>query len=90
MEHEVIYDWMDYAAKKLQKRLLPDIDIDDWMWGKTCFSFVLILNASSRERSYSTDSHRFCYDAEEEEFGRTAYQQIDEWIEDRLYGYLKH
>lgn len=91
MKHEVIYDWMDYAAKKLQERLLPDIDIDDWMWNDTSFQFVFILNASSRTNEYITDPHRFCYDAEEEEeFGRTAYQQIDEWIENMLYGYLKH
>ena len=90
MKHEPVYDWMDYTAKKLQERLLPDIDIDDWMWGDTSFQFVLVLNASSRERSYSTAPYVLCYDAEEEEFGRTAYQQINEWIEDRLYAYLKH
>lgn len=83
--HEPIYDWMDYTAKKLQERLKPDIDVDDWMWGETCFQFVLILNASSRERAYATDPYAFYYHEGE----GTAYQQIDEWIEDRLYRFLR-
>ena len=87
MKHEVIYDWMDYAAKKLQERLLPDIDIDDWMWNETSFQFVFILNASSRTKAWTTDPQRFCYDADDE---LDAYAQIDNWIEDMLYGYLKH
>lgn len=83
--HEPIYEWMDYAAKKLKERLKPDIDIDDWMWGKDCFRFVLILNASSRTRSVITDHYSFYYHKDE----GTAYEQIDEWIEDRLYRFLK-
>lgn len=90
MKHEPIYDWMDYAAKKLKERLKPDIDIDDWMWGETCFRFVLILNASSRERAVVTDPYSFYYSAyDEKEFGETPYQQIDNWIEDRLYQFLR-
>ena len=85
--HEPIYAWMDYTAKKLQERLLPDIDIDDWMWNDTSFQFVFILNASSRTKAYVTDPQRFCYDKDDE---LDAYEQIDNWIEDMLYGYLKH
>lgn len=85
MNQEPIYEWMDYTSKELQKRLKPDIDIDDWKWGKTCFQFVLILNASSRERAYSTDPYSFYYDAD----GNSVYEQIDDWIEDRLYRFLK-
>ena len=83
--HEPIYDGMDYAAKKLKERLKPDIDIDDWVWGETCFQFVLILNASSRERATVTDPYSFYYHKDE----GTAYEQIDEWIEDRLYRFLR-
>ena len=87
MKHEPVYDWMDYTAKKLQERLLPDIDIDDWMWNDTSFQFVFILNASSRTKAWTTDPQRFCYDADDE---LDVYAQIDNWIEDMLYGYLKH
>lgn len=85
MNQEPIYEWMDYAAEKLKERILPDIDIDDWMWGKDCFQFVLILNASSREKAYTTDPYAFYYHEGE----GTAHQQIDDWIEDRLYRFLK-
>ena len=83
-----VYDWMNYTAKKLRAWLKPNIDIDDWKWGETCFQFVLVINASSRERSITTDPYSFYYDAEDV-FGRSAYKQINEWIGNNLHRYLK-
>lgn len=86
--NEPIYEWMEYASEKLQNRLKPDIDVDDWMWGKTCFQFVLILNASSRERAYTTDPYSFYY-RENDTFERNVYQQIDDWMEEELHRFFK-
>lgn len=88
MKQEPVLKWIDHAMKRLKMRLKPNIDTDDWMWGDNCFRFVLILYTPQNKYGYTTDHYSFFYDAEDV-FERDVYKQIDDWIEETLYRYVK-
>ena len=88
MTQEPVLNWIDHAMKRLKERLKPNIDTDDWQWGSNCFRFVLILYTPENKHGCTTDYYSFSYDAEDV-FERDVYKQIDDWIEETLYRYVK-